>query len=135
MVDHEVQEELIQEALAVRKRAYAPYSGYQVGAAVLTEDGGVYRGANVENAAFPVSMCAERVAIFQAVSDGQRNFQLIVVATANGGSPCGACRQVMSEFGLDTRVITIDESGEIHLQTSVGALLPHSFGPDELAQG
>jgi cytidine deaminase len=135
MIDHEVRAELIQEALAVRKRAYAPYSGYPVGAAVLTKDGGVYLGANVENAAFPVGMCAERVAIFAAVSDGQRDFELIVVATANGGSPCGACRQVMSEFGLDTRVITIDEGGEIHLQTDVGALLPHSFGANELTQG
>jgi cytidine deaminase len=135
MVDHEARAELIQEALAVRKRAYAPYSGYPVGAAVLTKDGGVYLGANVENAAFPVSMCAERAAIFAAVADGQRDIELIVVATANGGSPCGACRQVMSELGLDTRVITVDEGGEIHLQTNVGALLPHSFGPNELAQG
>jgi cytidine deaminase len=88
---------------------------------------------NVENAVLPVGICAERAAVFHAVSQGQRDFALIVVATANGGSPCGACRQVMAEFGLDTRVITVDEHGEVHLQTTVGELLPSSFGRSDLS--
>lgn len=127
-------EELIRRALAARDRAYAPYSRYPVGAALLTRSGGIFEGANIENASFPLSMCAERVAIFQAVTRGQREFQSIVVATENGGSPCGACRQVLSEFGLDTLVITVDAAGEITLESTVRALLPASFGPTELPQ-
>jgi cytidine deaminase len=133
MLDGEVRQELIRSALDARQRAYAPYSGYPVGAAILAKDGEVYVGVNVENAVLPVGICAERAAVFHAVSQGQRDFALIVVATANGGSPCGACRQVMAEFGLDTRVITVDEHGEVHLQTTVGELLPSSFGRSDLS--
>lgn len=132
MDDQELREQLMREALAARERAYAPYSEYPVGAAILTRDGEIFVGANVENAVLPLGTCAERAAIFSAVSDGARDFKMIVVATANGGSPCGACRQVMAEFGLDIVVLTIDEHGEIHLRTTVGELLPHSFGPSDL---
>jgi cytidine deaminase len=126
-------EELILRALAVRDRAYAPYSKYRVGAALLTRSGEIFEGVNVENASFPLSMCAERVAIFKAISQGEREFHSIVVATENGGTPCGACRQVLSEFGLDTVVITTDGAGEIALECTVRELLPDSFGPAELS--
>jgi cytidine deaminase len=123
---------LIQVALEARQWAYAPYSNYQVGAAVLTTSGRTYDGINVENAAYPSSMCAERVAIYKAVSQGERSFSAIAVVTSNGGWPCGACRQVMAEFGLDTRVIIADQNGEIVQETTVSEILPGAFTPDHL---
>jgi cytidine deaminase len=125
-------QELIQKALQVRLNAYAPYSNYQVGAALLTAEGKVFTGVNVENAAYPDSMCAERSAIFSAVSAGERDFQAIVVATRNGGTPCGSCRQVLSEFGLDIEVILVDEEGNILQQVTVRELLPGAFLPQDL---
>jgi cytidine deaminase len=95
---------LIDLAKAARAHAYVPYSNYSVGSALRTKSGKIYTGVNVENAAYPQTMCAERVAIFKAVSEGERQFDVIVVVTDNGGSPCGGCRQVMAEFGLDTVV-------------------------------
>lgn len=124
--------ELIKRALEVRAHSYAPYSHYAVGAALLTGSGKIFDGVNVENASYPLSMCAERSSIFKAVSEGERDFEAIVVATENGGSPCGACRQVMGEFGLDTEVITVDEAGNVVLDTTVGGLLPEAFQPDDL---
>lgn len=126
------QNELIVRALSVRARAYAPYSEYAVGAALISTSGRVFDGVNVENASYPLTMCAERTAIFKAVSEGERNFNLIVVASENGGSPCGACRQVMAEFGLDTRVLTVNASGEAVLDTTVSELLPDAFQPGDL---
>ena len=128
----EQRQNLIRAALEARQWAYAPYSGYAVGAALLTTSGRVYDGVNVENAAYPTSMCAERVAVFKAVSDGERQFTAIVVATANGGSPCGACRQVLSEFGGDTQVILVNGAGEPSLETPVSTLLPGACGPTDL---
>jgi len=130
----EVRSELIKRALNVRKNAYAPYSQYLVGAAMLTSSGKIFEGANVENAAYPSSMCAERTAVFKAVSEGERNFDTIVVATENGGSPCGACRQVLSEFGLETRVIIVNRDGDVTLEKTVSEFLPDSFGPSQLPQ-
>lgn len=124
---------LIQVAIAARKWAYAPYSKYLVGAALMTDMGIVYDGVNVENAAYPTSICAERVAVFKAVSEGERRFSAIAVVTSNGGTPCGACRQVLSEFGLDTMVLIADESGELLQQVSLKELLPGAFGPDNLS--
>ena len=128
----ELRQELIDRAIQARKRAYAPYSNYQVGAALLTEKGDIFTGANVENAAYPTTMCAERVAVFTAVSEGQRSFQAIAVVTANGGMPCGSCRQVLSEFGLNTLVLVADISGNVVLETTVGDLLPGAFRPQDL---
>jgi len=119
-------EELIQRALYARTRAYAPYSGYQVGAAVLAGDGEVIIGCNVENAAYPSTICAERVALTAAVAQGRRNFVAIAVATRNGGSPCGACRQVMLELGPEMAVYIADESGA-YRTTTVRDLLPDGF--------
>lgn len=124
--------DLISEALAVRKNAYAPYSEYKVGAALLSAGGEIYRGANVENAAYPTSMCAERSAVFNAVSCGERSFTAIAVASVNGGAPCGACRQVLAEFGLETLVLIIDETGEVLSEQTVADLLPDAFMPSDL---
>ena len=120
---------LIDLAIEARRRAYAPYSKYQVGAALRTKSGRIFTGANVENAAYPTTMCAERVAIFSAVSQGEREFDVIAVVTANGGSPCGSCRQVMAEFGLDTVVLIADETGKVFDETTVNGLLPGAFTP------
>lgn len=124
--------ELIQRALEVRKYAYAPYSNYAVGAALLTESSEIFEGVNIENAVNSAGICAERNAVFQAVTQGHQSFRAIAVATDNGGSPCGPCRQVMSEFGLDIEVYTIDSDGKIILETTVGGLLPEAFGPGHL---
>jgi cytidine deaminase len=124
--------ELIERALAIRANSYAPYSKYAVGAALLSKSGQVYEGVNIENASYPLSICAERSAIFSAVSEGEREFNVIVIATENGGSPCGACRQVMAEFGLDMRVITVDHEGKVVLDTTVEGLLPEAFQPEDL---
>ena len=123
---------LIDLAKEARRRAYAPYSNYQVGAALRTRSGRIFTGCNVENAAYPTSMCAERVAIFKAVSDGEKEFDVIAVVTPNGGSPCGGCRQVMAEFGLDTLVLISDGKGQLVQETTVAGLLPGAFTPKDL---
>ena len=123
---------LIDLANTVRQHAYVPYSKYRVGAAVLTKSGRVFTGVNVENASYPETMCAERVAIFKAVSEGEKDFEIISVVTDNGGSPCGGCRQVMAEFGLDTIVLMADGSGKLVKETTVKELLPEAFTPAHL---
>lgn len=124
---------LIEKAVAILPNSYAPYSKYPVGAAVLSSNGKVYQGVNIENAAYPSSICAERSAIFNAVSDGERHLIGIAVATRNAGSPCGACRQVMREFGgKDLPVLIVNEQGELVEETSLLELLPRSFGPEDL---
>lgn len=123
---------LVDLANTARQRAYVPYSNYRVGSTLRTKTGRVYTGVNVENAAYPQTMCAERVAIFKAVSEGEKEFEVITVVTDNGGSPCGGCRQVMAEFGLDTLVIMADKNGRIVKETTVGELLPEAFTPDHL---
>ena len=130
----EKRQELIDKALEVRLNAYAPYSKYQVGAALLSKSGKIFTGVNVENAAYPVTMCAERVAIFSAVSAGERKFDAIAVATRNGGTPCGSCRQVMSEFGLDIEVFLVDEAGNLVQHKTVRDLLPGAFLPHDLEE-
>jgi cytidine deaminase len=127
--------ELVASALTARTHAYAKYSKYAVGAALLADSGKIYTGVNVENASYPLSMCAERTAIFKAVSEGERTFKAIVIASDNGGSPCGGCRQVLSEFGLDIQVITVDRDGQIILDTRVQDLLPSAFRPSDLQEG
>src|SRR5574342_552686 len=97
---HDREEELAARAAEARQWAYAPYSNYPVGAALLTASGKIYDGVNVENAAYPDSICAERTAVFKAVSEGEREFTAIAVSGAEGITPCGSCRQVLAEFGL-----------------------------------
>jgi cytidine deaminase len=123
---------LIDLANEVRRRAYAPYSNYNVGAALRTRSGRIFTGVNVENAAYPTTMCAERVAIYKAISEGEREFDVIAVVTPNGGSPCGSCRQVMAEFGLETIILIGDGEGRLLQQTTVADLLPAAFTPDHL---
>ena len=125
---------LIDLANTARLRAYVPYSNYPVGSALRTKTGRLYTGVNVENAAYPQTMCAERVAIFKAVSEGEKEFEVITVVTNNGGSPCGGCRQVMAEFGLDTIVILADGTGKLIKETTVKELLPEAFMPDHLGK-
>jgi cytidine deaminase len=119
---------LIETAMRVRLEAYAPYSGFRVGAALLCDDGRVFIGANVENASFGLSICAERVAVANAVSAGCRRFEALVIA-ADGDMPCppcGSCRQVLSEFGPETAVIMTNLKGGIQ-RAKVKELLPYAF--------
>jgi cytidine deaminase len=132
MLTNDTKAQLIQAASDARQWAYAPYSSYLVGAALLTASGRVYDGVNVESAAYPTTMCAERVAIYKAVSEGERNFIALAVVTANGGSPCGSCRQVLAEFGLDTLAIIADGEGKIVREMTVAELLPEAFRPSDL---
>lgn len=122
---------LIQAATAVRPLAYAPYSQYQVGAALLMPDGRIFTGVNVENASYGLTICAERTAVFKAVSEGYREILAVAVATSNAGSPCGACRQVLAEFAGDVPVWLVDANGHGR-QTTLHQLLPDHFGPQHL---
>ena len=128
----ENKEKLIQVAINARRWAYVPYSNYPVGAALLTASGRIYDGVNVENAAYPTTICAERVAVFKAVSEGEREIEAIAVVTDNGGTPCGSCRQVLAEFGLETIVLIADGDGNLHQETSVNQILPQAFTPSDL---
>jgi cytidine deaminase len=124
-------EKLVAQAREARQRAYAPYSGYTVGAALLTKSGRIYTGCNVENAVYPLCTCAERVAVVKAVSEGEKAFEALAVATENGGAPCGSCRQTMREFGEDIVVLIADATGA-YRETTVAELLPDSFGANDL---
>jgi cytidine deaminase len=132
MLENEMKEQLIQRALLARRWSYSPYSNYAVGAALLTLSGKIYDGVNVENAAFPSTICAERVAVFKAVSEGEREFTAIAVVTQNGGSPCGGCRQVLAEFGLDILILIANEEGKQTGEYWLKDLLPDAFTPDKL---
>lgn len=131
-ITQQEKQSLIDLANTARQRAYVPYSRYPVGASLRTRNGRIFTGVNVENAAYPQTMCAERVAIFKAVSEGEKDFEIISVVTDNGGSPCGGCRQVMAEFGLDTIVLMADGSGKLVKETTVKELLPEAFTPAHL---
>lgn len=128
--DHKTQ--MINRALQSRENAYAPYSKYKVGAALLTKSGEIFTGVNVENAAYPTGTCAERVAVFKAVSEGIREFEAIAVASNNGGTPCGSCRQVLAEFGLDTIILIVDGQGNLIQETTVAEILPGAFTAQDL---
>ncbi|MBR4577970.1 MAG: cytidine deaminase [Clostridia bacterium] len=133
---------LIRRALAQQKEAYAPYSGYQVSAAVLTGSGTVYTGVNVENASYPAGICAERNAVFHAVSCGERRLTAIAIVAGRDGanvnfpSPCGICRQVMREFcNPKEMTVLLAKSPEEYKEMTLEELLPESFGPEDLARG
>jgi cytidine deaminase len=125
--------ELIDAARKARKKAYAPYSHYKVGAALLGKSGKVYTGCNVENASYGHTVCAERTAVLKAVSEGETEFSAIAVVTRNGGSPCGACRQVLSEFAPKLTIYIADKNGE-YRTTTMKKLLPDSFTPAHLEE-
>ncbi len=122
-------EELCEKAIEMLDKSYAPYSNFPVGAAAECEDGTVYTGCNVENAAYGETVCAERTAIFKAVSEGHRRFRRIAVAGKTDGfcPPCGSCRQVMAEFSPDMDVIMVTPSGETKT-VNLRELLPWGFG-------
>lgn len=134
------EKELAKEAIEAMNNAYVPYSGYKVGAALLTKSGKLYKGCNIENASYTPTVCAERVAIFKAVSEGETEFDRIAVAGGKDGKisgifpPCGVCRQVMAEFcppEFPVILVTGEDSYETH---SLSELLPFSFTPDNLTK-
>lgn len=122
---------LVQMAIGMRTKSHAPYSNYKVGAAVLAEDGTVIGGCNVENASYGLSICAERTALFTAIAEGHHSFKALAVSTENGGSPCGACRQVILELCGDIPVYISDKNGVLR-ETTSQALLPDAFDSKKL---
>lgn len=125
--------ELIKMAAAAKENAYVPYSNFKVGAAILTQDGKVYTGCNIENASLGGTNCAERTALFKAISDGYRKFQKVAVISNSPDYiyPCGICRQVLSEFGTDIEIIASNNKGEYRVH-KLSELLPYAFTGKEL---
>lgn len=125
------QTELVATARSMRQQALAPYSNYHVGAAVETEDGTIIGGCNVESSSYSLTCCAERVALFRAVAEGHKTFRALAVATENGGTPCGACRQVIWDLCGDISIYVADDNGTI-LTYQSHELLPEAFSSDRL---
>lgn len=125
--------ELIATASRARQMAYVPYSHFAVGAALRTMDGRLFTGCNVENASYGLTICAERNAAIHAVAQGAREFSVVAVVTENGVTPCGACRQVLAEFGPEMTVIVADMHGNYQIYT-MAELLPDAFRPGHLQQ-
>ena len=138
MIDTHVISGLCQKAIDMRSESYAPYSDFLVGSALLTEDGQIYTGCNIENSAFGPSICAERTAIFKAVSEGHRDFVAIAISGGKRDgelqycAPCGVCRQVMREFSKPSFKIYLAKSADDYREYTLGELLPESFGPGNL---
>jgi len=124
---------LLQRAQEAQKRAYAPYSDFPVGAALETTSGTVYTGCNIEISSYSLTLCAERVALFKAVSEGERTFTRIVVSAATEAfcPPCGACRQALADFAPDLEVVMLNNKGETRI-SKLAELLPEAFGPEFL---
>ncbi|AFS78818.1 cytidine deaminase Cdd [Gottschalkia acidurici 9a] len=123
---------LINKAIEAKEKAYAPYSKFKVGSAVLTKDGKIYTGCNIESASYTPTICAERTAISKAVSEGDREFEAIaIVGSSDYTFPCGVCRQVIREFSKDIKVIVANNTDEYKI-FELEELLPNSFGPDDL---
>ena len=135
-LDSVLEDALCVAALAATEKAYAPYSRFQVGAALLCADGSIVLGCNVENASYGLCLCAERTAIGNAIVAGHRHFTAIAVATSSTppSSPCGMCRQVLAEFASDMPVVLVNHKG-IRVHTTTRELLPMGFTPSELASG
>ncbi|WP_105617124.1 cytidine deaminase [Vallitalea okinawensis] len=124
--------DLVKAALEAQKMAYVPYSGFKVGAALLTKDGQVYTGCNVESASYTPTICAERTAIVKAVSEGVHEFEAIaVVGDSEWTFPCGVCRQMLREFGKEMTIYVVKSEDE-YKEFNLKDLLPHSFGPEDL---
>lgn len=123
---------LLDQAIAATQHAYIPYSHFAVGAAIRATDGTVYTGCNIENASFPVTVCGERTALFKAVSEGRRSFDVVVIVSPVAAAPCGMCRQALNEFAPRLRVVLADLEGHVRMDTRLDVLLPGSFGPDDL---
>ena len=125
-------DDLIQQAQRAAEMAYAPYSHYHVGAVLVAKDGQRFSGCNVENASYPAGICAERTALVKAISEGVREFDMVVIWTRNGGSPCGICRQMLFEFAPDLRVVMVNDTGEVVADLPLHQLLLHGFSPAKL---
>lgn len=121
------EQDLVSEAILAQQDAICPFSNYPVGAAVITKDGDIIRGFNIESKAYPTTLCAERVAIFSALAQGHREFRAIAVATNDRGTPCGGCRQIMHEYMGDATVLVSDGNMDYY-RTTVSELLPTPFG-------
>jgi cytidine deaminase len=131
-IENDLKKELLKAAHEVRAKAYAPYSKYYVGAALLTPDGKIFAAPNVENASYGLTCCAERNAVFKAVSEGAREFVAVAISLSGKGMPCGACRQVLNEFNPKMTVFACDEKGNLLKECLLSDLLPDSFGPHNL---
>lgn len=129
-ISSSILERMKARALEAMKSAYCPYSRFHVGASVLTKDGAIHAGCNVENASYGLTMCAERNAIFHAVATGHREISVVVIVSSGQDptQPCGACRQVISEFGSQIRVVSFGHNGKVS-KRSIKQLLPEAFGP------
>jgi len=127
MLTEEIKSQLLKDAVAATKHTYSSYSNYPVGAALLTNTGEVICGTNIENASFGLTVCAERVAIFKAVSEGYKDFVAIAVVTKDASPPCGACRQVINEFNPNITVLAGDLEGNLVREYHQTELLPNSF--------
>lgn len=134
-MNEEMKKKLIEHAVEARERAYVPYSGFKVGAALWTKSGKIYEGCNIENASYGLANCAERTAVFKAVSEGEREIEAIAVVadTVDPVAPCGACRQVISEFNPKMRVILTNMRGDV-AEYTIEDLLPGAFGPGDMAK-
>ena len=135
MIGSDVQSELLRLAREARDRSYSPYSHYGVGAALLTKDGRIYQGCNIENASYTPTICAERTAFFKAVFDGVREFEAIAIIGSGAlpAFPCGVCRQVMSEFcDGDFIIVTSNTDGTEVVTETLDQMMPHRFGPKDL---
>lgn len=124
--------ELVRRACEAAREAYAPYSRFAVGAALLGESGAIYTGCNVENASYGLTICAERAAVFHAVGQGERRFLAMGLCVPGAGAPCGACRQVLHEFAPNLKFFISDPNGEAVCEISLRNLLPGAFGPEDL---
>lgn len=120
-------------AMKAQENSYCPYSHYKVSAAVLTESGKIFSGANIENASYSPTCCAERVAIFKAVSEGYKDLKAFVIVLGEDGSPCGVCRQVMNEFNPEAYIICANREGKICSEYKLNEILPKGFGPAQLS--
>jgi cytidine deaminase len=133
MISNAQRDVLVTAACEVRRLAYTPYSNYPVGAAILAENGRIFTGVNIENASYSLTVCAERTAVFKMVSEGVRRILAVVICTDDGGSACGACRQVLCEFAGDIPVWLTDSDRNVR-QTTLYTLLPDHFGPKHLPE-
>ena len=134
-------QDLIRQAFAAQKFAYTPYSHFNVGAALLSQSGRVYTGCNIENAGYTPTNCAERTALFKAVSEGERKFSAIAIVGSKEGTvnelvtgPCGVCRQMLFEFGGPDLTVIMARTVDDYIVTTLGQLLPYGFGPANLGQ-
>ncbi|MEM6365684.1 MAG: cytidine deaminase [Planctomycetota bacterium] len=132
VVSEDQKRRLVESAITARDHAYAPHSHFYVGAALLLADGRIIQGCNVENASYSLTQCAERTAACSAVASGYRSFLAVAVASVGGVMPCGACRQVLAEFGMNLIIITIDVIDGSQQTTTLAKLLPEAFSPSDI---